>query len=118
MYEIFTRLLYERGVRAADVAKATGIPPSTFSDWKKGKSTPKQEKLQKIADYFGVSVDYLMTGEENTYYVDEKTAALAQEIYDRPDLRILMDAAKDCPPDSVMALIPLIQRLKETNPDG
>ena len=64
MYEIFVQLLDRTGKKASDVAKATGIPSSTFSDWKKGKSSPKAEKLQKIADYFGVSVDYLMTEKE------------------------------------------------------
>ena len=63
MYEIFAKLLEERGVTAYKVSKATGIAGSTFSDWKSGRSTPKQDKLQKIADYFGVSVDYL-NGEE------------------------------------------------------
>ena len=69
MYEIFVQLLDRTGKKASDVAKATGIPSSTFSDWKKGKSSPKAEKLQKIADYFGVSVDYLMTGKDE---LDEK----------------------------------------------
>ena len=31
-----------------------------------GKYTPKPEKMQKIADYFGVSLTYLMTGKEET----------------------------------------------------
>lgn len=66
MYEIFERLLKEKSVTAYRVSKETGIGASTFSDWKSGRSTPKQEKLQKIADYFGVSVDYLMTGKEDT----------------------------------------------------
>ena len=64
MYEIFAKLLEERGVTAYKVSKATGIAGSTFSDWKSGRSTPKQDKLQKIADYFGVSVDFLITGKE------------------------------------------------------
>lgn len=64
MYEIFEDLLKRYGVSAYRVGKATNIPASTFSDWKKGKSKPKQDKLQKIADYFGVTVDYLMTGKE------------------------------------------------------
>ena len=64
MYEVFAKLLDESNKKAADVARATEIPSSTFTDWKKGRSTPKQEKLKKIADYFGVSVEYLMTGEE------------------------------------------------------
>lgn len=64
MYDIFERLLKERGCKAADVAKATGIHPSTFSDWKKGKSVPKQDKMLKIAEFFGVSVEYLATGKD------------------------------------------------------
>lgn len=62
MYEIYCKLRDETGVRDADVSKSTGITKSTFSDWKSGRSTPKQDKLQKIADYFGVSLEYLMTG--------------------------------------------------------
>lgn len=62
MYEIFAKLLDEKGVRAADVCRATGLPSSLFSEWKRGKSKPKIDKLQKIADYFGVTVEYLMTG--------------------------------------------------------
>ncbi|WP_164744070.1 helix-turn-helix domain-containing protein [Paenibacillus barengoltzii] len=60
MYEIFERLLAEHNVTAYRVAKETGITTATFTSWKQGKYTPKQDKLQKIADYFGVSIDYLM----------------------------------------------------------
>lgn len=66
MYEIFENLLKERGVTAYKVAQDTGITTATLSSWKKGRYTPKREKLQKLADYFGVTVDYLMTGENNT----------------------------------------------------
>ncbi len=64
MYEIFVKLLEKYGVTAYKVSKATGIGGSTFTDWKNGRSVPKQDKLQKIADYFGVTIDYLMTGKE------------------------------------------------------
>lgn len=64
MYEVFIKLAQKHGVTAYQISKVTGLSQSLFSDWKKGKSTPKQDKLKKIADYFGVSVDYLMTGEE------------------------------------------------------
>ena len=64
MYEVFERLLAEHGITAYKVAKATGITTATLTSWKKGRYTPKQEKLQKIADYFGVTIEYLMTGEE------------------------------------------------------
>lgn len=59
MYEIFEMLLKEHKIRMTDVARATGINPTTFSEWKKGKYKPKDDKRQKIADYFGVSLAYL-----------------------------------------------------------
>lgn len=64
MYRTYCKLRDERKVKDADVVRETGITKSTFSDWKSGRSNPKQDKLQKIADYFGVTVDYLMTGNE------------------------------------------------------
>ena len=64
MYEIFENLLKEHGITAYKVAQDTGITTATLSSRKKGRYTPKREKLQKIADYFGVTVDYLMTGKE------------------------------------------------------
>lgn len=65
MYEIFERLLEEHGVTAYKVCKATGLTTATISNWKAGRYTPKQDKLQKIADYFGVSIEYIMTGKES-----------------------------------------------------
>ena len=65
MYEIYCKLRDEKGIKDSDVVKSTGITKSTFSDWKSGRSKPKNDKLQKIADYFGVSVEYLMTGKED-----------------------------------------------------
>ena len=64
MYEIFEQLLSKHHVTPYKVAKATGVTTTTLTNWKQGKYTPKQDKLQKIADYFGVTLDYLMTGKE------------------------------------------------------
>lgn len=60
MYEIYCKLRDERHLKDADVVRETGITKSTFSDWKSGRSNPKQDKLQKIADYFSVPLEYLM----------------------------------------------------------
>lgn len=62
MYEIFAKLLEEKGLKAADVTRATGIKSPVFSEWKKGKSKPNTEKMIKIANYLGVTVEYLTTG--------------------------------------------------------
>ena len=63
-YENFEKLCKEKNVKPATVSKATGVATSTLSNWKKDGYTPKQSTLQPIADYFNVSIDYLMTGKE------------------------------------------------------
>jgi len=71
MYEVFEKLLKKHGIKTADVSRATGLSSTFFTEWKKGKSkTPKIENLKKIADYFNVSVDYLMTGKEVEFSTD------------------------------------------------
>ncbi|WP_439412687.1 helix-turn-helix domain-containing protein [Enterobacter ludwigii] len=90
MYEIFEQLLKEHNVTAYRVAKETGITTATLTSWKQGKYTPKQEKLQKIADYFGVTVDYLLgasqektnSSEEKPYYelTNKDEADIAKEL--------------------------------------
>ena len=60
MYDIYCKLRDDRKIKDADVAKATGITKSTFSDWKNGRSEPKLDKLKKIADYFGVPIEYFL----------------------------------------------------------
>lgn len=59
-YEKFQTLLQQRNLKAVDVARGTGIYSGKLSDWKKGRYTPKLDKLQKIADYFGVPVTYFL----------------------------------------------------------
>lgn len=126
MYEIYVLLKKQKGVSDYQVSKETGIPRSTFSAWKNGDSVPKNAKLQKIADYFGVSVDYLLTGKhtekESTsgkkYYFDDATAEKAQQLFDNPGMRILFDAAQDSKPEDLQMAADLLERLKGTNPDG
>ena len=64
MYEIYQKLLDEKGLKNADVARATGISNMTLSDWKRGKSVPKSDKMQKIAEFLNVTEDYIRTGKE------------------------------------------------------
>ena len=62
-YEKFDSLLRSKSTSVYRVSKETGIPASTFSDWKTGRSTPKAEKLAKIARFFDVSIEYFFDGE-------------------------------------------------------
>jgi len=64
MYEIFAKLLEEHGVTAYKVSKETGVGTATLTSWKQGKYQPKPDKMRKIAEYFGVTVEYLSFDDE------------------------------------------------------
>ena len=60
MYKKYEELRDKQGITNYKVSKDTGIPKSTFSEWKSGRSNPKVDKLKILADYFGVSIDYFL----------------------------------------------------------
>lgn len=116
MYEIFEQLLQRKGISAYKVAKEAGVTQTALSNWKTGRNTPSTTTLQKIADYFGVTIDYLMTGEESEggekYYLNEETAQVAQEIFENKELRALFDVQKDMEPEDLKALHNMALALK------
>lgn len=73
IYVRFEELKKKSGTTSYAVAKATGITTTTLSNWKKGKYTPKQDKLQLIADFFGVTLDYLVNGSEKEMSFSEQS---------------------------------------------
>ncbi|MSA01099.1 helix-turn-helix domain-containing protein [Lactonifactor sp. BIOML-A3] len=89
MYEIFESLLKKYGVTTYQVAKATGISTASFTGWKQGKWNFKQDKLQKIADYFGVTVDYLITGNDSP---DKKESLLTTK--DERDISKILEQTR------------------------
>ncbi len=64
MYKKYVVLRNKAGVTDYRVAVDTGLTKSTFTDWKNGRSKPKMDKLKKIADYFGVSIEYFLSEDE------------------------------------------------------
>jgi transcriptional regulator with XRE-family HTH domain len=55
-YERYAALRDSKGMTDYAVAKQSGIGKSTFSDWKNGRSSPKNEKIERIAEVLGVSL--------------------------------------------------------------
>lgn len=79
MYEYFEQLLEKYGVSTYQVAKATGISTASFTGWKQGKWNFKNDKLQKIANYFGVPLTYLLTGSMEEPEVEKAPALTARD---------------------------------------
>lgn len=72
-YERYCELCRECGKSPSAVAVEVGISKSAVSTWKNMGRIPKMEQLQKLADYFQVSVDYLVGNvNEPFFYLDNK----------------------------------------------
>lgn len=91
MWEIFEKLLEEQGLYAYKVSKMSGVTTTTSPNWKQGKYIPKQDKMQKLANCLGVSVEYLMTGKEKEFemYSAENAILLAKVTKNKNAMRML-----------------------------
>ena len=113
--ERLEQYMNENGYKKTDVARMSGIPYTTIDGlFKKGDENTKLSTLKKLAKLIGCSLDEL-TGSNNDYgyYSNPETAALAQQIHDNPDLRILMDASKDLAPEDVKFVADLVSPMKK-----
>ncbi len=61
-YDLFCDLCKQKNVSPTRASLEIGLSKSTATKWKNTGATPNGETLSKIADYFGVSTDYLLTG--------------------------------------------------------
>nr|DAI50966.1 MAG TPA: Repressor protein CI [Caudoviricetes sp.] len=89
---------------------------STVSTWANGTKMPRMNKIEQLANYFGVEKSDLIEGKSDTneqYYNDSSVSEYAQAIKDNPDLRILFDASKDMSKDDIDFVVDLIDKLKK-----
>lgn len=63
MYKKFSSLLEKTNKTAYRVSKDTGIAQSVLSDWKRGISSPKIDKIKILSNYFGVPIEYFLEEE-------------------------------------------------------
>ena len=59
-FDIFYDLCKKKGVSCKKAAEDIGLSNSITTKWKKTGATPGGDTLNRIADYFGVSTDYLL----------------------------------------------------------
>lgn len=78
-----------------------------------GRSTPKRDKLKKLADFFGVKLEYL-TGEETNdkYLIDDETKERLEILKVNDDIRILFDATKTLSSDDIKFVLDMVERMK------
>lgn len=81
MNDRFAELRKEKGASVLQCSQETGIPASTLNSWANGKTkTLKDTNAAKLADYFGVSVDYLLGHSDTKKEASPSRASLLQEV--------------------------------------
>lgn len=87
------RLMKERGINAVQLSRETGVSTATISAWRNDIYTPKLDKLTKIADYLGVTVDYLMGRTDNPHVstLDTKIRETIQKHFVQTKIQTVYD---------------------------
>ncbi len=74
------RLLKEQNKKQIDLTNYLGVTKNIFTDWKAGRNTSYRKYLPQIAEFFGVSVDYILGNEQKNSVESDFTYALYNEI--------------------------------------
>ena len=113
LYERIKAVAAEKGYSINRLEKELGFPRSSIGKY--NKSVPGMDKLQKISDHLGVTVDYLMSGKTDTssaYYISGEAAEMAQELFENKEMRLLFDAAKGATADDLKTAADVLLALK------
>lgn len=100
---IIKDLCRQKGISIATLEKELGFGGKSMFKW--ATSSPSVDKAQAVADYFNVSVDYLL-GRES------KEQAL-QRAFERPGMRMLFSVTEDCSAEEIEQAIKIIEALKK-----
>lgn len=112
----------EKKVPVYKLERDLGYANGYISQLKRG--TFPAERLHEIADYLGVTADYLLTGEEDArksepafYFIQRETAELAQELHDRPELTMLFKMLRKASPESLKLTAEVVERIVKAEKD-
>ena len=113
--ELIIKRIKERrlalGLSYQDIADATGLSKSTIQRYETGsiRKVPINQ-IEDLARALHTTPSYLMGWEESPgYYTDLETAALAQELKNRPEFHVMFDSTKDLDPESIKKIVDFIK---------
>src|SRR6056297_1614997 len=93
----------EKDIYQKELAQNIGVSRSTITLYESGSRKPNLETLEKLADYFGVSIDYLLgkstereviESKELLYFDDPEVVEICEQLKTRKDLKIIFNECK------------------------
>ena len=117
----FNELCLENGASPNGVCKELGFSNATATHWKQG-SSPSNNTLKKIADYFNVSVEYLLgetdIKEKALVNKDAELTEYLEELRTRPEMRMLFSLAKGATKEDVQKAVAIIEALRKNDEEN
>lgn len=104
------------GYTGKEVGRMLQVSKSAISMWEKDLRPPSADLIERFADIYGVSTDYIITGRESNapkvYYHDQEAAEYAEYLRTRPHAKILFSASKDMTKEDMEEAVRYIEYLK------
>lgn len=99
----------ERKIPLSRLERECGFANGYISQLKKG--TMPEDRLRKVADYLGVSAEFLATGEEQGhYYTDDEAREMIEFLKNNKDYKVLFDALKTIRPSDIDSVKEFIEQ--------
>lgn len=95
-----------------ELALKMGVSDKTISSWEVDRTEPDIGTIQQLADFFGCELTDLIGESNQTYYLNEEVRQIAQELFDRKELRILFDTTRKVKVEDIKYIQDLANRLK------
>ena len=108
------RLMELRGKDRNDICKDLGFKYTTFTDWINAKTYPRIDKIEMMANYFGVSKADLVEEpvEDEFYYINEDARELAQFMFENPEYKVLFDASRKVKKEDIAFVKQMMDRMR------
>ncbi len=114
--EKISHLLHQQKKKQKDLTDYLGLTKNTFTNWKLGASESYKKHIDKIAEFFDVSTDYLLGIEKKPLInEDEELTEYLQELKSRDEMRMLFSITKDCTKEEVEQAVRIIEALRKGN---
>ncbi len=119
MFQIRLKQLRENtGLSQSNFAKEIGVAQSTVGNWESGKREPDYNTTKIIADYFKVTVDYLL-GRSNdptppnskSPVYDDEALEMMEEMHKRPELKVLFNTTRKVKKEDIEFIDQMVKRM-------
>lgn len=111
-YSNFAYLCDRKGVARSTVCSELGLSPNAWKRWETG-STPRGGTVDAVAEYFGVDTADLLHRDLSDGQPEKDGWDARQELFDRTEMRVLFDAAKDVPAYKLYETAAMLLKFKE-----